>query len=131
MGLPLPSYLLLLRPMPGHKRIVHQMRQVTTTSASRRGAGRGRPGRRVGLVTTARLLRELTATSHPRVRRWRSPTLPTRMGISPRVPESTQPLRGHWNTSRGKTESSKTTPKTIDAYEYLLDKHLFKTTTII
>ena len=32
----------------GHKRIVHQMRPATTTSASRRGAGRGKPGRRVG-----------------------------------------------------------------------------------
>merc|ERR1711990_445663 len=130
-SLPLPSFLLLPRPTPGRRRTDLRMRTATTTSASRRGAGRGRRGRRAGLVTTARLLRELTATPHPRVGRGRSPTLPTRMGISPRVPESTQPLRGHWNTSRGKTESSKTTPKTIDAYEYLLDKHLFKTTTII
>jgi len=134
-SLPLPSSWLLPQPTPGHKRIGHQMRLATTTSASRKAAGRGRPGRRVGLVTTARWLRELTATSHQRVRRWRCPTLPMRTDISPRVPESTQPWLGRWNTSRGKMESSKscsgTTPKIADAYEYLLDKHLFKTTTKI
>ena len=39
------------------------------------------------------------------------------------------PRQGARAPEEAKRNLLKTTPKTVDAYEYLLDKHLFKTTT--